>query len=150
MLRHDLSTNNPHISVETYYRFLIQEILPDYDKVLYLDSDLIIQGDISELYSVDLGNNLLAAAHDIDFLGNLNMKDGKRLTYAKKVLGMKNPYDYFQAGVLVLNTAEMRQLYSIETWLDYASDDRFIYNDQDVLNAHCEGRVTCSITTGTS
>lgn len=142
VLRHDLSTNNPHISVETYYRFLIQEILPDYDKVLYLDSDLIIQGDISELYSVDLGNNLLAAAHDIDFLGNLNMKDGKRLTYAKKVLGMKNPYDYFQAGVLVLNTAEMRQLYSIETWLDYASDDRFIYNDQDVLNAHCEGRVT--------
>lgn len=140
--RHDLSTNNPHISIETYYRFLIQEILPDYDKVLYLDSDLIIQGDISELYSVDLGNNLLAAAHDIDFLGNLNMKDGKRLTYAEKVLGMKNPYDYFQAGVLVLNTAEMRNLYSIETWLDYASDDSFIYNDQDVLNAHCEGRVT--------
>ena len=142
VLRHDLSTNNPHISVETYYRFLIQEILPYYDKVLYLDSDLIIQGDISELYSVDLGNNLLAAARDIDFLGNLNMKDGKRLAYAKKVLGMENPYDYFQAGVLVLNTAEMRQLYSIEAWLDYASDDRFIYNDQDVLNAHCEGRVT--------
>lgn len=142
VLRHDLSTNNPHISVETYYRFLIQEILPDYDKVLYLDSDLIVQGDISELYGVNLGNNLLAAAHDIDFLGNLNMKNGKRLTYAKKVLGMKNPYDYFQAGVLVLNTAEMRKLYSIESWLDYASDDRFIYNDQDVLNAHCEGRVT--------
>ena len=142
VLRHDLSTNNPHISVETYYRFLIQEILPYYDKVLYLDSDLIIQGDISELYSVDLGNNLLSAARDIDFLGNLNMKDGKRLAYAKKVLGMENPYDYFQAGVLVLNTAEMRQLYSIEAWLDYASDDRFIYNDQDVLNAHCEGRVT--------
>ena len=142
VLRHDLSTNNPHISVETYYRFLIQEILPDYDKVLYLDSDLIVQGDISELYGVDLGNNLLAAAHDIDFLGNLNMKNGKRLTYAKKVLGMRNPYNYFQAGVLVLNTAEMRELYSIETWLDYASDDRFIYNDQDVLNAHCEGRVT--------
>lgn len=142
VLRHDLSTNNPHISVETYYRFLIQEILPDYDKVLYLDSDLIIQGDISELYGVNLGNNLLAATHDIDFLGNLNMKNGKRLTYAKKVLGMKNPYDYFQAGVLVLNTAEMRKLYSIEAWLDFASDDRFIYNDQDVLNAHCEGRVT--------
>ena len=31
VLRHDLSTNNPHISVETYYRFLIQEILPGYD-----------------------------------------------------------------------------------------------------------------------
>ena len=140
--QYDLSTNNPHISVETYYRFLIQKLLPYYDKVLYLDSDLIVKGDVSELYQTDLGDNLLAATRDIDFLGNLNMKNGDRLKYAKKVLGMTNPYDYFQAGVLLLNTHEMRKAYSIEEWLDFASDDRFIYNDQDVLNAHCEGRVT--------
>lgn len=140
--QYNLSTNNPHISVETYYRFLIQKLLPYYSKVLYLDSDLIVKGDISDLYNTELGNNLLAATRDIDFLGNLNMKNGDRLKYAKKVLGMNNPYDYFQAGVLLLNTREMRKAYSIEEWLDFASDDRFIYNDQDVLNAHCEGRVT--------
>lgn len=140
--QYELSTNNPHISVETYYRFLIQKLLPYYNKVLYLDSDLIVEGDIAELYSIDLGDNLLAAVRDIDFLGNVNMKNGDRLKYAKKVLGMKNPHDYFQAGVLLLNTEEMRRLHSIEEWLEFASDDRFIYNDQDVLNAHCEGRVT--------
>lgn len=140
--QYELSTNNPHISVETYYRFLIQKLLPYYNKVLYLDSDLIVEGDIAELCSIDLGDNLLAAVRDIDFLGNVNMKNGDRLKYAKKVLGMKNPHDYFQAGVLLLNTEEMRRLHSIEEWLEFASDDRFIYNDQDVLNAHCEGRVT--------
>lgn len=140
--QYELSTNNPHISVETYYRFLIQKLLPYYNKVLYLDSDLIVEGDIAELYSSDLGDNLLAAVRDIDFLGNVNMKNGDRLKYARKVLGMKNPYDYFQAGVLLLNTEEMRRLHSIEEWLEFASDDRFIYNDQDVLNAYCEGRVT--------
>lgn len=140
--QYELSTNNPHISVETYYRFLIQKLLPYYNKVLYLDSDLIVEGDVAELYSTDLGDNLLAAVRDIDFLGNVNMKNGDRLKYAKKVLGMKNPYDYFQAGVLLLNTDEMRKLHSIEEWLEFASDDRFIYNDQDVLNAYCEGRVT--------
>ena len=68
---YDLSTNNAHISIETYYRFLIQQLLPNYDKVLYLDSDIIIVGDIAKLYDIDLQDNLLGAVRDIDFLGNL-------------------------------------------------------------------------------
>lgn len=139
--KYNLTTNNPHISVETYYRFLIQDLLPYYDKVLYLDSDLIIRGDVSELFATDLGDSLLAAAHDIDFVANVNMKRGDRLAYAKEILGMKDPYSYFQAGVLVLNTRAMRSRHTMEEWLEFASDDRFIYNDQDVLNAHCEGEV---------
>ena len=138
---HDLSTNNAHISIETYYRFLIQKLLPFYDKVLYLDSDIVINGDIAKLYNTDLQGKLLGAIRDIDFLANLNVKHGKRMGYAKNVLKMKNPYDYFQAGVLVLNTKAMREHYTIRQWLTYASNPAFIYNDQDVLNAHCEGEV---------
>lgn len=138
---HDLSTNNAHISIETYYRFLIQKLLPFYDKVLYLDSDIVINGDIAKLYNTDLQGKLLGAIRDIDFLANLNAKHGKRMGYAKNVLKMKNPYDYFQAGVLVLNTKAMRERYTIRQWLTYASNPAFIYNDQDVLNAHCEGEV---------
>lgn len=138
---YDLTTSNAHISIETYYRFLIQKALPFYDKVLYLDSDIVINGDIAQLYDTELGDNLLAAVHDIDYQGNLNMNDGKRLKYTNEKLHMKHPFQYFQAGVLVLNTKEMRKAYSIKQWLDYASDPDFIYNDQDVLNAHCEGRV---------
>ena len=139
--QYELTTNNPHISNETYYRFLIQELLPYYSKVLYLDSDLIVKGDVSELFSVDLGDNLLAAVRDVDYCGNLNMKDGIRMRYTKEVLGMHQPYDYFQAGVLVLNTRAMRKLHPMEKWLEFASDDRYIYNDQDILNVHCQGRV---------
>lgn len=138
---YQLTTNNPHISVETYYRFLVQELLPFYDKVLYLDSDLIVKGDISELFATDLGDNFVGAVRDIDFVGNVNMKKGKRFDYAKHVLGMNDPYDYFQAGVLVLNTRAMRGAHSMGEWLEFASDERYIYNDQDVLNAHCEGHV---------
>lgn len=140
--RYKLSTNNAHIGVETYYRFLIQEIMPWYDKVLYLDSDLAVLGDVSQLYQMDLGSNLLAAAHDIDFLGNLNMNDGARLKYNEKTLHMADPYGYFQAGVLLLNTAEMRKLHPVSEWLELASNTKLIYNDQDVLNVACEGRVT--------
>lgn len=138
---YQLTTSNAHISIETYYRFIIQKILPFYDKVLYLDSDLIVCGDIAELYQTAIGDNLLGAVHDIDYQGNLNNKDGKRLRYSRTVLGMRHPYDYFQAGVLVLNTAGMRKFHSLSEWLKLVSNPTYIYNDQDVLNAECQGRI---------
>lgn len=139
--RYDLATSNEHISVETYYRFLVPSVLPFYDKVLYLDSDLIVEGDVAELFDTELGDNLLGAVSDVDYLGNLNMSDGARLAYTNKVLKMADPYRYFQAGVLLLNTHAMREAYSTEQWLQFASAPDYIYDDQDVLNAHCEGRV---------
>lgn len=139
---YNLSTNNEHISLETYYRFLVQEILSFYDKVLYLDSDLIVRGDVSELFDTELGDTLLAAAHDVDYLGNLNMNDGKRMKYTVSDLGLSDPYAYFQAGVLVLNTAQMRKLHTVTEWMDIVSEADYIYDDQDILNVECQGRVT--------
>lgn len=142
---YNLQTNNEHISVETYYRFLIQQVLPGYDKVLYLDSDLIVRGDVSELYACELGDNLVAAVRDIDFAGNLDIKNAQgeyeRRAYARDVLHLEHPFDYFQAGVLVLNTRAMRALHPIDTWLGLASESTYIYDDQDILNAECQGRV---------
>lgn len=138
---YDLSTNNPHIGIETYYRFLIQDILPYDDKALYLDSDLIIEGDVAELYNLDLETNYLAAVTDLDFLGNLNIKTGTRMSYAKKTLKMIDPYKYFQAGVLLLNLAELRELHTVREWLELATNTDYIYNDQDILNMECQGRV---------
>ena len=48
----------------TYFRLFLPELYPQYDKVLYLDSDIIVLGDISELYNTDMGTNLVAAAPD--------------------------------------------------------------------------------------
>lgn len=137
---YDLTTSNRHISIETYYRFLIQDVLPFYDKVLYLDSDLIIEGDVAELFDTDVEGNCLAAVIDVDYLGNLNMGPD-RMAYTRDVLGLKDPYSYFQAGVLVMNTAELRKTASVAKWLEIAQNPAFIYNDQDILNVYCEGRV---------
>ena len=61
-----------HISTETFYRFLILDILKMYPKVVYLDCDMIIRRDIAELYDVKLGDNMLAAVIDPDFAGQCN------------------------------------------------------------------------------
>jgi lipopolysaccharide biosynthesis glycosyltransferase len=135
------TTNNAHISIETYYRFIIQDVLAFYSKILYLDSDLIINEDISKLYDTNIAGNALGAIHDVDFLGNLNMKNGERAKYVKSVLNMSNGFHYFQAGVLVMNLERLRNIHSVEEWLELASDSKYIYNDQDILNMECEGAV---------
>ncbi|MDY5589235.1 MAG: DUF4422 domain-containing protein [Arcanobacterium sp.] len=139
--RYGLSTNNAHISVETYYRFLIPDVLPFYDKVLYLDSDMIVLSDVAELFATDLQGAAIGAVRDIDFAGNLNVKHGDRARYAHAVLHLKEPFNYFQAGVLIFNTAALRAEFAFEHWMELAADDRYIYNDQDVLNSQLEGRV---------
>ncbi|MDF2923202.1 MAG: hypothetical protein K0R57_2116 [Paenibacillaceae bacterium] len=131
---------NAHISVETYFRFLIQSILPKCDKVLYLDCDLVVKSDIAELYNSDIENYLLGAAYDPDFLGQINGADLSTKKYSKEVLKMKDSYQYFQAGVLLFNIKAMRSKFTLEQWLKFATK-KYKYNDQDVLNIYCEGQV---------
>ncbi|HHG7972241.1 TPA: SP_1767 family glycosyltransferase [Streptococcus pneumoniae] len=54
-----------HISSITYARYFIPEYVPE-DKVLYLDSDLIVNTSLEKLFSIDLENRLLAAVKDTD------------------------------------------------------------------------------------
>ena len=136
--RYDLRPSN-HITIETYYRFLIPDILPDYDKVLYLDCDLICRDDISKLYDTDLGDKWIGATLDPDMQGQLSLNKNTR-KYVVDVLNLKNPYEYFQAGVLLLNTKELRKQYRTEQWLKFASQP-YRYGDQDILNKYCQGHV---------
>ena len=53
-----------YYSKTTYYRFFIAEMYPECDKAIYVDSDLIIQGDISKLYETDVSGHYLAACHE--------------------------------------------------------------------------------------
>lgn len=131
---------NAHISVETYYRFIIQAVLPDYDKILYLDCDLVANADVAELYNTDVEGYMLAAARDPDFLGQINGANLGTKLYCEQEFKMKDPYNYFQAGVLLFNEKEMRKAYSLDEWLTFASTP-YKYNDQDVLNLYCEGKV---------
>lgn len=131
---------NAHISVETFYRFLIQAAMPDYDKILYLDCDLIANADVAELYQTDVEGYMLAAARDPDFLGQINGANLGTKLYCEQEFKMKDPYNYFQAGVLLFNEKEMRKAYSLDEWLTFASHP-YKYSDQDVLNLYCEGKV---------
>lgn len=132
---------NNHLSVETYYRLIIPELMPDYHKVLYLDCDMIVERDVSELYDIELGDNLVAAAKDVDAAGQINLGNEKWKSYIIEDLGVAIPYNYFQAGVLIFNLDGLRKATSINKLLEMAQTHRYTYLDQDIMNIICKDRV---------
>lgn len=131
---------NQHISVETYYRFLIQSILPEYDKVLYFDSDIICRRDVADLFETEIGNNLLGAVIDADMNGQLKLPGSDFFQYLSTELKLEDPYSYFQAGVLIMNLNELRKVSSTDLWLRRAQKI-YRYLDQDILNKYCQGHI---------
>ena len=121
----------------TYYRFFIPEMFPQYDRCIYLDCDILVLGDISEMYFANMENNLMAAVPD-DVVANLSFfRD-----YVGKYLGV--PYEqYFNAGILLLNLAEMRRVDIESAFIRLMSERKFpVAQDQDYLNVLCHGRMT--------
>lgn len=133
---------NDHISIETYYRFIIPSILPNCKKALYLDCDLVVNTDIAELFCFDLHGKMIGAVRDPDFIGRLKDPKSTIYYYASKYLQMKDPFSYFQAGVLLFDLEMMRNILPTEKWLLLASEKEYRYNDQDLLNKYCQGNVT--------
>lgn len=126
-----------HLSVETYFRLAIQEIMPEYKKVLYLDCDMVVLADVAELYKTDVENVYLAAVLDADLAGTIK-HDRDRKNYVEKVLKLKNPYKYFQAGVMVLNLTMFRKNFTVKQLFEIAASYQWKQHDQDVLNYLCK------------
>ena len=122
----------------TYFRLFLPELYPQYDKVVYLDSDIIVVGDISELYNVDMGTNLITAAPDDIIQYNKVFQD-----YAELVVGVAKYQHYFNAGVLLMNLDQLRKFKFQEKFLYLLGTVKFsVAQDQDYLNRLCKGRTT--------
>lgn len=130
-----------HFTIETWFRLLLPEILPDYDKVLYLDSDLVVNADIAELYNTNIDKYLLAACHDADTAGLYNGFEPKKKNYMDNILKIAKPYDYFQAGVILFNLAEFRKQLKTDETLKFAASYEWELLDQDVLNYLAQDKV---------
>ena len=126
-----------HFSVVTYYRLFIASLFPQYDKVIYLDCDLVVLGDVSELYRVELGDNILGAAPE-QFVQNTR----EFRLYAEKALGV-DPDGYVNAGVLLMNLKEFRRNQIEEKFIRLITEYDFdlLDPDQAYLNYLCLGKI---------
>ena len=128
-----------HFRPETYFRLLAPQLLPNVDKAIYLDSDLIVNDDLAKLYDYDVTGYKLAATRDADTIGQIDGYDATVGPYLKDELGMDDPHDYFQAGVLLMNLAELRRTVTAEEFLAVSTERMWRWLDQDVLNKIVNG-----------
>ncbi|MBQ8884874.1 MAG: glycosyltransferase family 8 protein [Clostridia bacterium] len=119
-----------------YYRLFIVGMFPEYDKALYLDSDLVVLGDVAELYSTELGNNFIGAISDQAVAAVPAFRD-----YTKNALGIEAE-KYFNSGVILMNLKKFREENFYEKFYSVLSSYSFIVApDQDCLNLLCKGKV---------
>ena len=121
----------------TYFRLFIPNLYPQYDKVLYLDSDITLLDDVANLYKIEIGTNLVAGAPD----GAVQTTEIFQ-EYVEKVVGVADYNEYFNAGILIMNLDELRRFKFQEKFLYLLETVKFsVAQDQDYLNRLCKGRV---------
>ena len=129
-----------HISLASYWRFVLPEILTDVDKLVYLDTDIVVVDDVAKLYEENLGGGeVLAGAPGIGVAAELPMTESSRQIL--KNSGYSNFKKYINAGVLLINMKVFRDEHLFERLINLASNNSFPLHDQDVLNLVLMNRI---------
>jgi lipopolysaccharide biosynthesis glycosyltransferase/glycosyltransferase involved in cell wall biosynthesis len=128
----DFETHIEYITKETYYRYVLPDLLPEKQKILYLDADILVVGSIKELWDTDLGSNYMAGAEDT-FILHQNYKPE---------IGFSDNDLYVNAGVLLFNLQQIRKDNKVGDLFDTTLKKRGTrFQDQDVLNIAFKGRI---------
>ncbi|MGU8055028.1 glycosyltransferase [Streptococcus suis] len=120
--------------IESFSRFLLPELLADLGRILYLDVDILVHGNLMELFQTDLEEYELGAIVEADIF--------KYYQWYLDSLGFGPNDAYFSSGVLLMDLDKMRQNGTtnqlIAIALEKARDYKF--PDQDILNTYYKGQ----------
>ena len=122
----------PHITKSSYLKFFIADLLPQVDKIIYLDGDLVVTADLTSLWNLDLEKKLLAAVEDVGY------------TYwSQHSQALKLKFKCMNSGVMLINCKKWREVSLSKQLLDCAIDhDKVGYGqDQPVLNFVCKDQI---------
>lgn len=117
------------------------ELFPEYPKMLALDVDLIVQRDVAQLFDTDVDNFTLAAAYDLDFIGQWAMGNRTYHKYYTQAEPLERPMEYLQSGVLVLNLSRLRDKFPGGFLFRLAAEKKYRYDDQDIWNLYCSDEI---------
>ena len=122
------------ITTPAYYRLIIPEIIPQYDKILYSDVDVIFREDLSKYYKIDLEGYYMAGADN----GSALRKDVQK--YIAEELGIDHLKGHYYSGNLLINSKLIREDNIIPVFRRLAKK-RFHQQDMDIINIACYGRI---------
>lgn len=115
------------ISVATYYRLFIPWLIPQHDKIIYCDGDVIFQQSILNLFNEDIGNNYIGGIRAFGYF------------YHLEKIGA-DPLKYINGGVQIIN-AKLWRDNSLQTVLEPHLKKKYIFQDQDIINIICKDKI---------
>ena len=117
----------PGFTIQTFYKYLIADLLKDINRVLYMDVDIIVRCSLKDLYNTDLGENYIAASEDLGWPDSISL--------LKKKLDVEN---YFNAGVVLYDLKKCREnkifQQLLQNHINLFNSNKITYLDQCVLN----------------
>ncbi len=129
-------------SLSAYYRLLIPDLLAHYDKIIYLDCDVLLLKDIALLYQLPLPEGKLMAAVPDALAYSSNPARQDFFTRHTRRLGLDSPFEYFNSGVLLWDLKRHRQQ-NMQPILQQCREKfrHAPHMDQDILNAAFYGKI---------
>lgn len=126
-----------YFTLTIYFRLFIPAMFAQYDRAIYIDSDIVLKGDLAELFDTDIGDNYIAGCVES------SVADVPELTaYMANAVGVVSA-EYINSGVLLMDLKKLRDL-SLDThFLHLLSTYHFdsVAPDQDYINAMCKGKI---------
>lgn len=133
------TVSESNYSIATFYRFLIPSLIAE-EKIIYLDSDTIVNLDVNELWKIELGDKIFAVVPENS--NGVPVAEHIPLCFE----GFVKAEDYFNAGVLLINLNRFRQEEeNIKHGMKFiAENPQYTFFDQDILN-YCFSRQTVQL-----
>ena len=124
----DQKSQLSHISHVTFYRLQLPKLLKNTSKIIWLDGDIIVQKDLTELYNIDINNCYIAAIKDA--------YNVRKPEYSKEI----GASEYVNAGVVVWNLKKMREDNLCDKF-EELSKNTYRFMDQDIINISCSNKI---------
>lgn len=139
----------PPFTIATYSRLFIPRLFRHFEKVVFIDTDTVVESDLAELIDISMGDNLVAAVQDIVMegfvkFGNIAESDDGIQTageYLKSKLALSKPEEYFQGGIMVFSIEAMNKENIFSRLMSELKGQSFWFLDQDIMNKVFHGRV---------
>ncbi len=126
-----------YFTLTIYFRLFIPLMFPQFDKGIYIDSDVVVTSDIAELFDIYIKDNFIGACRDYSIADIPPL-----VSYTENAVGVKGD-EYINSGVLLMNLKKMRENDFEGHFLNLLNTYHFdsIAPDQDYINAICNGKI---------